>query len=443
LNVAAAGVLTNDTDADGDALTAVVVVSPSHAASFTLNANGGVSYAPTTNYYGYDAFTYKAYDSKGYSSIVTASINVYQEIASNNSVPAGGSVTTDNEVPADGATITNPLEATVTLPATLSGAVSISTGTLQPSDIPPSGYTFFNYETDIAAPNAPSGSWLTFVFLLDPSIIPAGQNKDTVQVFRNGVVVANCTGAGLSPDPCVGLRELAGDDIKLTVRTSAAGRWSFGKRTANSAPVAVNDSYTATLNTLLTVNAPGVLGNDTDADSNTLTAAVVTGPAHAASFTLNPNGSFNYTPATGYSGPDSFTYVANDGTVNSAPATVNITVNSTPPTITIDTQTINNPARGTTATMTFHVTLSVASSQTITVQFATQNQTAFAGTDYTATSGTLTFAPGTTMQTIPVTILNANGSTSKQFAVNLSNPVNATIAIVNGSPSRGFGAIIH
>jgi hypothetical protein len=47
------------------------------------------------------------------------------------------------------------------------------------------------------------------------------------------------------------------------------------------------------------------------------------------------------------------------------------------------------------------------------------------------------------MQTIPVTILNANGSTSKQFAVNLSNPVNATIAIVNGSPSRGFGAIIH
>jgi hypothetical protein len=231
---------------------------------------------------------------------------VYQEVASN-TLAAGGSLTTDNEVPADGATVANPLEATVTLPATLSGAVSISTGKTQPSDVPPSGYSFFTYETDIASPTAPSGSWLTFVFLLDPSIIPAGQNKDTVQVFKNGVVVPNCTGSGATPDPCVALRELAGDDIKLTVRSTTPGRWSFGKSNANTAPVAVNDSYTATLNTQLTINAPGVLANDTDADSNTLTAALVTGPAHAASFTLNPNGSFTYTPATSYSGPDSFT----------------------------------------------------------------------------------------------------------------------------------------
>src|SRR5207244_453107 len=81
----------------------------------------------------------------------------------------------------------------------------------------------------------------------------------------------------LNPDPCVGLRELAGDDIKLTIRTSAASRWSFGKSLANSAPVTVTDSYTATLNTQLTVSSPGVLGNDTDADTNTPTAALVSG----------------------------------------------------------------------------------------------------------------------------------------------------------------------
>src|SRR5207302_3104112 len=43
--------------------------------------------------------------------------------------------------------------------------------------------------------------------------------------------------------------------------------------------------------------------------------------------TLNSNGSFTYTPAANYNGPDSFTYQANDGTVNSNFATVSIAVN--------------------------------------------------------------------------------------------------------------------
>ena len=105
------------------------------------------------------------------------------------------------------------------------------------------------------------------------------------------------------------------------------------------APVANNDSYSTNQNTLLTVLQPGVLGNDTDADPNTtLTAQVVSNPSHAASFTLNSNGSFSYTPVTNYSGPDSFTYRAFDGQKNSNVATVTITVNAidtTPPDTTI------------------------------------------------------------------------------------------------------------
>ena len=62
-------------------------------------------------------------------------------------------------------------------------------------------------------------------------------------------------------------------------------------------------------------------GNDTDIDSATLTAVVVTGPAHGT-LTLNANGSFTYTPAANYNGPDSFTYKANDGTADSNVATV-------------------------------------------------------------------------------------------------------------------------
>jgi VCBS repeat-containing protein len=94
----------------------------------------------------------------------------------------------------------------------------------------------------------------------------------------------------------------------------------------NDTPVAGNDTFTTPFNTALTPAAPGVLSNDTDADSGaTLTPSVVAQPQHG-SVTINANGSFTYTPTTGYSGPDSFTYRVSDGTANSNTATVNITV---------------------------------------------------------------------------------------------------------------------
>src|SRR6185312_8654413 len=84
----------------------------------------------------------------------------------------------------------------------------------------------------------------------------------------------------------------------------------------DDAPVAANDSYTTDEDTALTVAAPGVLGNDTDVDSTTLTAVVVAAPAHGK-LTLNANGSFTYTPAANYNGPDTFSYKVNDGSLDS------------------------------------------------------------------------------------------------------------------------------
>ena len=74
--------------------------------------------------------------------------------------------------------------------------------------------------------------------------------------------------------------------------------------------------------------APGVLGNDNDLDNpvSSLTAMLVTGPTNAASFTLNADGSFSYTPNTGFTGSDSFTYKTNDGTSDSNDAIVTIAV---------------------------------------------------------------------------------------------------------------------
>lgn len=94
----------------------------------------------------------------------------------------------------------------------------------------------------------------------------------------------------------------------------------------HAAPVAQNDVYSVDQGSTLTVGAPGVLGNDTDDFGDPLPAIVVTPPAHASSFTLNPDGSFTYTPTTGYLGPDSFTYSVSDGDLVSNVATVSITV---------------------------------------------------------------------------------------------------------------------
>ena len=92
-----------------------------------------------------------------------------------------------------------------------------------------------------------------------------------------------------------------------------------------TAAVAVDDTYATLKGIALTVAAAGVLVNDTDADSDPLTAVLDIAPAHGT-VTLNADGSFTYTPAAGFIGTDTFTYIANDGFLDSDPATVTITV---------------------------------------------------------------------------------------------------------------------
>jgi VCBS repeat-containing protein len=95
----------------------------------------------------------------------------------------------------------------------------------------------------------------------------------------------------------------------------------------NDAPVANNESYTVGEGGTLTVPTPGVLGNDTDAENDTLNAVLVSGPEHASSsFSLNGDGSFTYVHDGSETTSDSFTYKANDGTADSNVTTVTITI---------------------------------------------------------------------------------------------------------------------
>ncbi|MBD2091798.1 glycoside hydrolase family 9 protein [Microcoleus sp. FACHB-1515] len=108
------------------------------------------------------------------------------------------------------------------------------------------------------------------------------------------------------------------------------------------------------------------------------------------------------------------------------------------PTLSIADRTIAEGNTGT-APATFDVQLSQASQQTVTVQYATANGTATAGSDYTASTNTLRFAPGETKKTITVGVLGDTIAESNEtFSVRLSGATNATIA-----DGEGVGTITN
>jgi len=99
---------------------------------------------------------------------------------------------------------------------------------------------------------------------------------------------------------------------------------------ANQAPMASNDTSTANFNSAVVI---AVLTNDTDADGtlNAATVAIGTAAQNGAT-TIAANGQITYTPTTGFSGADSFTYtMMDDDGASSNEATVSVTVNAAPP----------------------------------------------------------------------------------------------------------------
>lgn len=92
-------------------------------------------------------------------------------------------------------------------------------------------------------------------------------------------------------------------------------------------PIAVADSYSLNEDTVLSVPQPGVLANDQDPTHTSMTATLVTSPAHGT-LQFTADGSFSYTPAANYFGNDSFTYNAvNSAGTSAAPAAVQLTIN--------------------------------------------------------------------------------------------------------------------
>jgi hypothetical protein len=192
-------------------------------------------------------------------------------------VPAATTVSTDAGE-GDGATASDPVETAVTTPAGgAGGEVTVLETTAQGT--PPPGFSVLGNLVQITAPAGSASDPLTLVFRVDASAA-AGQTPTSVVVRRNGVAVGNCSAvppSAISPNPCVFLRTLAGDDIQLGVYTSAASDWDvLGPEVATPTPT-VTATPTATATPTVTLTPPPVA-----------TATITATPVATATTTATP-----------------------------------------------------------------------------------------------------------------------------------------------------------
>lgn len=147
------------------------------------------------------------------------------ERAFSETVEPGGTLTTDPE--GNGASPEIPVQASITTQD--GGAVSVVASAETTTEV--SGYVIVGTEMVIAAPAGTVEAPLVIVFVLDSSLVPSGGDEHSLDVFRNGEPIPECTGTAgtASPDPCISARARLGDgDVQLTALTSAASTWNFG-----------------------------------------------------------------------------------------------------------------------------------------------------------------------------------------------------------------------
>ena len=122
------------------------------------------------------------------------------------------------------------------------------------------------------------------------------------------------------------------DGTDRSVRQAA----NISFRNVNDIPTGSGDNFVAPAG--ISITGSDLLDNDFDVEGSTLTAALDSPPANGTVI-INPNGSFVYTPNDGFSGIDSFTYVASDGSDTSGPITVIVEIISAAPAPTMTTTT--------------------------------------------------------------------------------------------------------
>jgi len=250
----APGVLFNDTDLDGDDLTAILVTDVTHG-TLTLDENGAMLYMPDADFNGNDYFTYKAYDGTDYSEIVT--VTLYVDPVNDAPVAVEDAYTTDED--------------TVL-------TVLVADGVLA-------------NDTDV------DGDVLT-------AIMVSNVSNGTLVLADNGSFVYTPVADYFGSDSFTYKASdgtLESDIVTVTIVINPVNDWV----------VANDDEYETMAGVTLEVAAPGVLDNDVLLDPNEIVSLQIVSHPSGGSLTLNTDGSFTYVPNAGFFGVDTFEYQLN------------------------------------------------------------------------------------------------------------------------------------
>jgi large repetitive protein len=355
--------LGNDTDVDGDALRIASVSSIAGGVSL-LNADGTVGFTPDANFNGVATFSYVASDGTANSNAATVTINV----------------TPVNDAPLANPDTAATLEDTaLVLPASLllGNDTDVDGDLLRIAGVTggPGGTAILNADGSVTfTPSANFNGVASFGYLASDGITTSNFTTVTVNVTAvNDPPVANADAVGTAEDTSVVLTAvlvLANDvDIDSSVlriasvssatggaavlnadgtvtftpianfngaasfsyvasdgaALSNAAQVTVNVAPVNDAPIAIADTATTLEDTAVVLTAAQLLGNDVDVDGDILHIASVAGAAGGTA-TLNADGTVTFAPTANFNGAASFSYVANDGTVNSNSAAVSITV---------------------------------------------------------------------------------------------------------------------
>ena len=357
------GVLSNDIDPDGDAIQATLVETTTRG-ELVLNEDGSFSYTPNRDYFGPDSFTYAVFDGTSLSSAVEVVLNVSNSpdapvaIEDTYATDPGGLIIVDEQ---DGVLANDydpdqsVLEAVLVSGVERGELILSANGAFfyRPADENP-GLVSFSYRASDGALSSPV---TTVRIYLDqaPEGVPdeyVVAEDNLLEVTVEEGVLSNdsdvegdlLTAVLLSPAAHGALDLRSDGSFTYTPEENFEGPDSFryvvagGARSSdpvvvriavsavNDPPIANVDYYRAIADQELVIGFEnGLLLNDVDVDSLSLSVSVTRAPAHGQ-LTMNGDGSFAYMPSPGFSGSDSFSYRVGDGSLYSGSETVNIQV---------------------------------------------------------------------------------------------------------------------
>ncbi len=376
----AAQLLGNDSDANGDSL-AIASVSSGAGGSVVLNPNGSVTFTPDANFQGPATFSYQVTDGELASNVATVTVNV----AAANDAPEAGKlpdgspdpafnpssgryeISTPEDVPRNGSVSAFDLDGD-TLSYSLNGGPTHGTVTLDPAS---GGYTYTpaaNYHGPdsfvVRVIDGQGGSTQVSVAI---TVTPVNDgpvaSPDSLTATRNtaatyGVAQLLGNDSDIDGDPLtlVGVSNGVGGSVVLnpngtvtfTPDANFVGQASFtytvtdGSLTStgsvtvtiaavNDAPLAVNDQFDTDEDRPVIISAAQLLGNDSDANGDTLSIVGVSNGV-GGSVVLNPDNTLTFTPTPDFNGPATFNYSITDGNlISTATVTVNVApVNDAP-----------------------------------------------------------------------------------------------------------------